>query len=99
MVEPVLEPKETAEADKETLHATAIPVTVVIGQGVVVSSSFVVPAGFREEEAASEDFTEDALEDALDRVSRPVKGKYAHIPYSSEDFIRDKRREAELEDR
>ncbi len=47
----------------------------------------------------SEDFTEDVFEDALDRASRPLKGKYAHIPYSSEDFIREKREEAELEDR
>lgn len=46
-----------------------------------------------------EDFTEDVFEDALDRVSRSVKGKYADVPYSSEDLIRDKRTEVELEDR
>ena len=47
----------------------------------------------------SEDFTEDVFEDALDRVSTPLKGRLAHVPYSSEDFIREKREEAELEDR
>ena len=54
-----------------------------------------VPA--TEDEAAV--FTRADFEDALDKVSRPVKGKYAHVPYSSEDLIRDKRKEAELEDR
>jgi hypothetical protein len=44
-------------------------------------------------------FTRDTFEDALDKVSRPVKGKYADVPYSSEDLIREKRTEAQLEDR
>jgi hypothetical protein len=47
----------------------------------------------------SGDFTEDSFEDALDRASRPVKGKYADKLPSSEDFIRDKRKEVELEER
>jgi len=55
----------------------------------------VVPATDEE----SENFTEDVFEDALDKASRPVKGKYAHIPYSSEDLIREKREEVELEER
>jgi len=46
-----------------------------------------------------EGFTRGDFEGALDKVSRPVKGKYADILPSSEEFIRDKRREAELEDR
>jgi hypothetical protein len=49
--------------------------------------------------ASIEGFTREVFEDALDRVSRPVKGKYANVPYSSEDLIRDKRKEVELEDR
>jgi hypothetical protein len=44
-------------------------------------------------------FTRATFEGALDRVSRPVKGKYKDILPSSEEFIRDKRQEAELEDR
>lgn len=32
-------------------------------------------------------------------LAAAVKGKYAWIPYSSEDFNRDKRREIALEDR
>jgi hypothetical protein len=46
-----------------------------------------------------EAFTREHFEGALDRASRPVKGRYADILPSSEDFIKDKRREAELEDR
>lgn len=49
--------------------------------------------------AQPEGFTRGMFEDAIDRVSRPVKGKYADILPSSEEFIRDKRREIELEDR
>lgn len=47
----------------------------------------------------SEESTVGVFEDALDKASRPVKGKYAHIPYSSEDFIKEKRDEVKLEDR
>jgi hypothetical protein len=49
--------------------------------------------------STSEPFTRSVFEGALDRVSRPVKGKYAHILPSSEDFIKDKRDEVELEER
>jgi hypothetical protein len=48
---------------------------------------------------SEETFTREANEDALDKVSRPVKGKYADVPYSSEDLIREKRTETQLEDR
>lgn len=44
-------------------------------------------------------FTRKTFEDVLDRVSRPVKGKYADMLPSSEEFIKDKRREVDLEDR
>jgi hypothetical protein len=50
-------------------------------------------------EVSSEDFTRDAFENALDKVSRPLKGRFAHVPYSSDDLIRDKKAETELEDR
>ena len=50
-------------------------------------------------EDTSEDFTRDAFENALDRVSRPLKGRFAHVPYSSDDLISEKKAEAELEDR
>ncbi|MBA3492459.1 MAG: hypothetical protein H0T55_10400 [Rubrobacteraceae bacterium] len=45
------------------------------------------------------EFTEGVFEDALDKVSQPIKGKYADSLPSSEEFIKDKRREVELEDR
>lgn len=41
--------------------------------------------------------TKNLPEKALDKVSQSIKGKYAHIPYSSEDLIREKREEAALE--
>lgn len=62
---------------------------------VIVPPLRVVPASGPQQET----FTRKNLEGALDKVSRPVKGKYAHVPYSSEDLIRDKRAEIELEDR
>lgn len=31
------------------------------------------------------------------KASKPLKGRFAHVPYSSEDLIREKRKEAELE--
>jgi hypothetical protein len=43
--------------------------------------------------------TREVFEDALDKVSRPLKGRFAHVPYSSDDLIRDKRADVELEDR
>jgi hypothetical protein len=46
-----------------------------------------------------EGFTREVFENALDKASRPVKGKYADALPSTEEYIRDKRREAELEDR
>jgi hypothetical protein len=46
-----------------------------------------------------ETFTRDTFEGALDKVSRPLKGRLAHVPYSSDDLIRDKRMDVELEDR
>ena len=33
------------------------------------------------------------------KASRPLKGRFAHVPYSSEDLIKEKKKEAELEDR
>lgn len=49
--------------------------------------------------STSATFTRTTFEDALDKVSRPVKGKYADLLPSSEEFIKDKSREVELEDR
>lgn len=40
-----------------------------------------------------------AVEGPRDEVVRPLRGRFAHVPYSSEDLIREKREEAELEDR
>lgn len=53
-----------------------------------------------EVEASRETFTRDAYEDALDKVSRSIQGKYADVMPSTEEFIRQRREEeAEVEDR
>ncbi len=64
----------------------------------VESRVFAFPASVQMS-SGSDVFTSGAFEDALDKVSRSVKGKYADVPYSSEDLIRDKRAEVELEER
>ena len=78
---------EQVELAGERVHVNAV---VLVG-----SPATIVPAAV----AGSEELTRENFEGALDRVSRPVKGKYADMLPSSEEFIRDKRREAELENR
>jgi hypothetical protein len=73
--------------------------TITKGKDEIHVESHVFALRQAGEVVTSEKFTRDTFEDALDRVSRPVKGKYAHVPYSSEDLIREKRTETELEDR
>ena len=83
---------EQAVQERET------QVRVTTGEGVTVSARTfsAAPPG---KTSTSELFTRGLFEDALDKVSRPVKGKYADSLPSSEEFIRDKRKEVELEDR
>ncbi len=88
--------KQVLEA-KETLHSEETAVRVTKGAAQVFFS-VVVPTG-APEETTTDEFTRDAFEGALDQVSRPLKGRFAHVPYSSDDLIRDKRTEVELEDR
>ena len=76
----------TSSRDDEYVEAKII--------GVTVAPLRVVP----ESEVEEETLTREGFEDALNKVSRPLKGRLAHVPYSSEDFIREKREEAELED-
>ena len=100
MVEKVVEAKEATE----TLHAEEADATVTQApatEGIEpnVFFSVVIPGTPSKERAVSEDFTRETFEDALDKVSRPLKGRFAHVPYSSEDLIRDKKAEIELEDR
>jgi hypothetical protein len=93
MTEKVLQPTGD-EVDVTENH-----VQVTKGELEHVESHVFIVHGEGTATSASEVFTRNAFEDALDKVSRPVKGKYAHVPYSSKDLIRDKRAEAELEDR
>lgn len=58
------------------------------------------PPRTHQEASPDEGFeTGEEFEGVLDKVSRPVKGKYANILPSSEEFIKDKRTEVELEER
>jgi hypothetical protein len=47
----------------------------------------------------TEEFTQQDFEGALDKVARPVKGKYADVPTSSEAFAARKQEEIDLEER
>jgi lipopolysaccharide export system protein LptA len=98
----VAEKLEAREKQTDTgveVKHTHNEVTITKGKDEIHVDSHVFTLYQAGEVAASEDFTRDTFENALDKVSRPVKGKYAHVPYSSEDLIREKRTEAELEDR
>jgi hypothetical protein len=98
MVEKVLEAKET-------LHAEETPVTVTSGGPVEVGSvevffSVMVPTTPQVQVSASEEFTRETFEGALDKVSRPTgRGKFAHLPTSSDEFARRKQEEIDLEER
>jgi hypothetical protein len=81
--------RTTRQSNESGIHVSATMLEVVGKPATIVP----------ETEAKSGEFTRETFEGALDKVSRPVKGKYADILPSSEEFIRDKRREAELEDR
>ena len=89
--------------EKESIAGEAVEVTenqvAVTGGGEVSVESHVFAVHPEAKEATTGTFTRESFEDALDKVSRPLKGRFAHVPYSSDDLIRDKRAEAELEDR
>jgi len=61
-------------------------------------SSTVVVANPAADTEPSRGFSREDFENALDKASRPLKGRLAHVPYSSDDFIREKKEEVELED-
>jgi hypothetical protein len=50
-------------------------------------------------EDTSEDFAREAFENALDKAGRRIRGKYADVPTSSEEFAKRKQEEMELEER
>jgi hypothetical protein len=95
---PIMDPFEVTKNDvtvtenQEALAATE-------GKEIHVESYVWSFAGDEETEAAPDDFTREVFEAKLDKVSRPLKGRLAHVPYSSDDLIRDKRMDVELEDR
>lgn len=94
----MVEVREKESIEREVVEVTEKQVAVTGGAEVSVESHvFVAHSGAKG--ATTEAFTRDAFEGALDKVSRPLKGRFAHVPYSSDDLIRDKKAEVELEDR
>ncbi len=89
--------------EKESIAGEAVEVTenqvAVTGGAEVSVESHVFAVHPDAKEAATGTFTRNAFEDALDKVSRPLKGRFAHVPYTSDDLINEKRAEVELEDR
>lgn len=94
----MVEVREKESAAGEVVEVTENEVAVT-GSGGVSVESHVFISHPETRVATTEAFTRDAFEDALDKVSRPLKGRFAHVPYTSDDLIRDKRAEVELEDR
>jgi len=88
--------KEASAGDAVKVRENQVAVTGVTGVHV---ESHVFELRPKASAIHSETFTRGVFEDALDKASRPVKGKYADMLPSSEEFIEDKRREIELEDR
>lgn len=84
----------TSQTDEHTqvgesgIHVTVTEL-VAVGKPATIVPDIEVESG---------EFPREDFEDAPDKVGRSLKGRFAHVPYSSEDFIREKRREAELED-
>ena len=83
--------RDTVDPTKVSYRSRRVTTKVWTGEPVKIDS--VTPVG------RPVDFTKQLFEEAVDRVSRPLKGRLAHVPYSSDDLIREKREEAELEDR
>ena len=94
-----LEAREKQADTRVEVEHTHNQATITRGNDEIRVDSHVFILHQSVEAVTPEDFTREIFEGALDKVSRPVKGKYAHVPYSSEDLIREKREEAELEDR
>lgn len=80
--QPTRQADRQAEFSGERVHVNA---TVLVGRPATIESAT---------EARSEKITRGNFKDPSDKVSQPVKGKYTHVPYSSEDLIRDKKYEA-----
>jgi hypothetical protein len=97
----VAEKLEAREKQTDTgveVEHTRNEATITKGKGEIHVESHVFTLHQTGGPASAEGFTREVFEDALDKVSQRVKGKYAHVPYSSEDLIREKRQEAERED-
>lgn len=86
-------------AVEATENHVAVTQAAVAEDQRVSAESYVFVHHHEHTEATTEAFTRDVFEGALDKVSRPLKGRFAHVPYTSDDLIRDKRAEVELEDR
>ena len=76
-----------AGSSKKRIHVRA---AVLVGRpAMILSATERLPA----------ESTVEAPETAQGKAARPLRGRFAHVPYSSEDLIREKGEEAELEDR
>lgn len=94
-----LEAREKQTDTGVEVEHTHDEVTITKGNNEIHVDSHVFTVYSPSKRTEADSFTRKRFEDALDKVSRPLKGRLAHVPYSSEDFIREKREEAELEDR
>ncbi len=94
-----LEVKEKETVTGVEVRRTDDTVTVTKGNAEIRADSHVFALHDAEGVTIARNFTRETFEGALDKVSRPLKGRFAHVPYTSDDLIKDKRAEVELEDR
>ena len=99
MAEKPVEVTEKESGARGMVRVTENQVAVTEGELEHVESHVFITHTSGVAPTTSETFTREAFEGALDKVSRPLKGRFAHVPYSSDDLIRDKRTDVELEDR
>jgi hypothetical protein len=85
------------EAENEVKVTTEAKVTAE-GEGVRVTSR-VFSASPTGKTSTSEPFTREVFKGALDKAGRRIRGKYADVPTSSEEFAKRKQEEIELEER
>jgi hypothetical protein len=98
MVEKLVTREQQIDTDikVEPTHNKAI---VTKGKHEIHVDSHVFVLHRTAEAAAPEDFTREAFEGALDKAGRRIRGKYADVPTSSEEFAKRKQEEIELEER
>ena len=98
VLEGVFQTEKTLQEEKIPVRVET-QVAVTRGAAARVFFSAVFPTPSVAEGASPSGAAQKLFDNATDEVSRPLRGRFAHLPYSSEQFIEEKQAEVELEDR